>query len=157
MLNAQFALHDDELSEMRTVAETLHQDARARTVLVIDKNGQLLTAAGVEEGLDTTSLSSLVAANVAATHGIASLIGEAEFGQQFHEGKVVSVHLTIVGRIILVVLFDKSTTQGLVRLRVRNANAALQDILHRMETKPKPATPGIFEEITEDDIDALFG
>ena len=158
MMNPQLALYDEELSEIREVADRLHQDSRARTILIVDKNGQLIAASGVDAELDTTSLSSLVAGNVAATGGIAKLIEEEEFTGQFHEGKEISVHMTIVARrIILVVLFDKNTTQGLVRLRVKKANEALTDIFERIAAKPKTGQPDVFDQITDEDIDALFG
>jgi predicted regulator of Ras-like GTPase activity (Roadblock/LC7/MglB family) len=158
MMNPQLALYDEELSEIREVADRLHQDSRARTILIVDKNGQLIGSSGVDAELDTTSLSSLVAGNVAATGGIAKLIEEEEFTGQFHEGKEISVHMTIVARrIILVVLFDKNTTQGLVRLRVKKANEALTDIFERIAAKPKNEQDDVFNEITDDDIDALFG
>lgn len=158
MLNPQLALYDAELTEIREVADRLHQDSRARTILIVDKNGQMIAASGVDAQLDTTSLSSLVAGNVAATGGIAKLIEEEEFTGQFHEGKEISVHMTIVARrIILVVLFDKNTTQGLVRLRVKKANDALTDIFEKIAAKPKGDQEDVFKEITDDDIDALFG
>jgi predicted regulator of Ras-like GTPase activity (Roadblock/LC7/MglB family) len=158
MLNPQLALYDEELSEIREVADRLQQDSRARTILIVDKNGQMIAASGVDADLDTTSLSSLVAGNVAATGGIAKLIEEEEFTGQYHEGKEISVHMTIVARrIILVVLFDKNTTQGLVRLRVKKANESLTDIFDRLAAKPKGQEEDVFKEITDEDIDNLFG
>ena len=65
--------------------------------LIVDKNGQLIAAAGDVDELDTTSLASLTAGNVAATGGIAKLIGENEFASQFHEGEKTNIHITIVG------------------------------------------------------------
>jgi len=158
MLNPQLALYDKELSEIQGVADRLHQDSRARTILIVDKNGQMIAASGVDAQLDTTSLSSLVAGNVAATGGIASLIEEEEFTGQYHEGKEISVHMTIVARrIILVVLFDKNTTQGLVRLRVKKANEALTGIFEALAARPKGQEEDVFKEITDEDIDNLFG
>ncbi len=158
MLNPQLAIYEQELSEIREVADRLQQDSRARTILIVDKNGQLIAASGVDAELDTTSLSSLVAGNVAATGGIAKLIEEEEFTGQYHEGKEISVHMTIVARrIILVVLFDKNTTQGLVRLRVKKANEQLTDIFDRLAAKPKGQEEDVFKEITDEDIDNLFG
>nr|WP_308726535.1 roadblock/LC7 domain-containing protein [Enhygromyxa salina] len=146
------------MSEIREVADRLHQDSRARTILIVDKNGQLIGSSGVDAELDTTSLSSLVAGNVAATGGIAKLIEEEEFTGQYHEGKEISVHMTIVARrIILVVLFDKNTTQGLVRLRVKKANEALTAIFDALAAKPRTQEEDVFKEITDEDIDNLFG
>ena len=140
MLTAQLVMYEDEVRQIQVVADRLQQDSRSRAILVVDKNGQLIAASGSAADLDTTSLSSLVAGNVAATGGIAKLIEEEEFTGQFHEGKGNSVHMTIVGRkMILVVLFDKNTTHGLVKLRVKKASVELERILD--EVSKKAATP----------------
>jgi predicted regulator of Ras-like GTPase activity (Roadblock/LC7/MglB family) len=157
MLNPQMVMYEEELQQIQAIADKLQQDSRARTILLVDKNGQLIAAAGVDSNLDTTSLSSLVAGNVAATGGIAKLIEEEEFTGQFHEGKDLSVHMTIVARrIILVVLFDKNTTHGLVRLRVKKASVALTSVFEALEKKAATPQANVFAEITDADIDNLF-
>lgn len=158
MLSQHSMMMEQEQSEIQEVADRLQQDSRARTILIVDKNGQLIAASGVDANLDTTSISSLIAGNVAAIGGLAKLIEEEEFTGQFHEGRDLSIHMTIVGRrMILVVLFDKNTTHGLVRLRVKKANEALTDILERWQARAATQQqPNIFEEISEDDIDNLF-
>jgi predicted regulator of Ras-like GTPase activity (Roadblock/LC7/MglB family) len=157
MLSPQLVMYEEELAQVQAIADKLQRDARAQAILVIDKNGQLIAANGVGDTLDTTSLSSLVAGNVAATGGIAKLIEEEEFTGQFHEGKELSVHMTIVGRrMILVVLFDKNTTHGLVRLRVKKAEESLAEIFERLAVKSKSEKNDLFAEITDADIDNLF-
>jgi predicted regulator of Ras-like GTPase activity (Roadblock/LC7/MglB family) len=156
-LNPQLVMFEEELKQIQKIADRLHQDSRARTILLIDKNGQLVAAAGESTSLDTTSLSSLVAGNVAATGGIAQLLKEDEFSAQFHEGKGMSIHMTLVGRrIILVVLFDKNTTQGLVRLRVKKAQDELVPIFEQLAKKSMTPQPTVLQEITDQDIDNLF-
>lgn len=156
MLNPQLVMYEDEVRQIQAVADRLRQDSRARSILVVDKNGQLVASSSADE-LDTTSLSSLVAGNVAATGGIAKLIEEEEFTGQFHEGKGLSVHMTIVGRrMILVVVFDKNTTHGLVRLRVRKASSELAKILEEVSKKAQSPQVNVFAEITDADIDNLF-
>jgi predicted regulator of Ras-like GTPase activity (Roadblock/LC7/MglB family) len=157
MLNPQMVMYEEELQQIQAISDKLQQDSRARTILIVDKNGQLISSAGVDAALDTTSLSSLVAGNVAATGGIAKLIEEEEFTGQFHEGKDISVHMTIVARrIILVVLFDKGTTHGLVRLRVKKANGELAKVFEALEKKAATPQANVFAEITDADIDNLF-
>jgi hypothetical protein len=51
---------------------------------------------GELEQFDTTSLASLTAGNVAATDGLAKLIGEKEFSILFHEGERDNIHISIV-------------------------------------------------------------
>jgi predicted regulator of Ras-like GTPase activity (Roadblock/LC7/MglB family) len=113
--------------------------------------------------LDTTSLASLTAGNVAATDGLAHLIGERGFPVLSHEGERDNIHISIVaGRVILVVIFDERSSLGLVRLRVKRATADMGSIFDTIDTKiERERSLGItlespFAEITEDDIDALF-
>lgn len=156
-LNPQLVMFEEELKQIQKIADRLQQDSRARTILLIDKNGQLVAAAGESTSLDTTSLSSLVAGNVAATGGIAQLLKEDEFSAQFHEGKGMSIHMTLVGRrIILVVLFDKNTTQGLVRLRVKKAQDELVPIFEALATKSMTSQTTMLPDITDQDIENLF-
>ena len=156
MLTPQLVMYEEEVRQIQDVATRLQQDSRARSILVVDKNGQLIGSSGSDE-LDTTSLSSLVAGNVAATGGIAKLIEEEEFTGQFHEGKGISIHMTIVARkVILVVLFDKNTTHGLVRLRVKKACGQLEKILEEVNKKAASPKENVFAEITDADIDNLF-
>ena len=157
-LSAQLVMYEEEVKRIQAVADRLQSDSRARAILVVDKNGQLIAASGSASELDTTSLSSLVAGNVAATGGIAKLIEEDEFTGQFHEGKGISIHMTLVGRrAILCVLFDKNTTHGLVRLRVRKACGELVKIFEALAVKAASTPmPSVFDEITDEDIDNLF-
>ena len=74
MATNQLVMYEEELEQINSVCSVLHREANARTVLVIDKNGQAIASAGEIESLDVTSLSSLTAGNVAATGGIASLL-----------------------------------------------------------------------------------
>jgi predicted regulator of Ras-like GTPase activity (Roadblock/LC7/MglB family) len=157
MLTPQLVMYEDEVRRIQAVADRLQQDSRSRAILVVDKNGQLIAASGSASDLDTTSLSSLVAGNVAATGGIAKLMEEEEFTGQFHEGKGLSIHITLVGRrVILVVLFDKNTTHGLARLRVKKASVELESILEDVAKKAQSPQQNVFAEITDADIDNLF-
>ena len=89
----------------------LRTDANAKVVFLVDKNGQQIAAHGDIENLDTTSLASLTAGNVAATDGLAQLIGEKEFSILFHEGEKDNIHISIVAqRVILVVIFDERSS-----------------------------------------------
>lgn len=157
-MNPEMVMYDEEFKQIQAVCSRLHRDSNASAVLLIDKNGQLIAEAGDVAHLDTTSLSSLTAGNVAATGGIAKLLEEKEFTGQFHEGEKTSVHLSIVAqRVILVILFDERSSLGLVRLRVKKASDELTNIFDELMKKTaEPSAPSIFSEITDEDIDNLF-
>jgi len=159
--SADFILYEEEFKNLEEALRRLRQEANARAVFLIDKNGQQIAAAGEIEGFDTTSLASLTAGNVAATDGLAKLIGEREFSVLFHEGQQDHIHISIVAkRAILVVIFDERSSLGLVRLRVKRANADLEKIFETMVQKGQASgaasTASPFSEITDEDIDALF-
>ena len=160
---ADFVLYEEEFKHLEEALRRLRQEANAKAVFLIDKNGQQIASAGEVEQFDTTSLASLTAGNVAATDGLAKLIGEREFSVLFHEGQQDHIHISIVAkRAILVVIFDDRSSLGLVRLRVKRANGDLEKIFEVMLQKGErdaqgPAHSSPFAEITDDDIDALFG
>ncbi len=162
MASPELVLYQEEFQRLDSALKKLRQEANARAIFLIDKNGQQIAAAGEVEQFDTTSLASLTAGNVAATDGLAKLIGEREFSVLFHEGKRDHIHISIVAkRAILLVIFDDRSSLGLVRLRVKRGSQELDHIFEDMQTKrdkgaasPTHASP--FSEITDEDIDALF-
>jgi predicted regulator of Ras-like GTPase activity (Roadblock/LC7/MglB family) len=162
-MSADFVMYEEEFRHLQGALGRLRQEANAKAVFLIDKNGQQIASAGEVEQFDTTSLASLTAGNVAATDGLAKLIGEREFSVLFHEGQQDHIHISIVAkRAILVVIFDDRSSLGLVRLRVKRASVDLEKVFETMMQKSEkgaegPAHPSPFSEITDDDIDALFG
>ena len=160
-MNNTLVMYEEEFQAIKALLNTLRMDASAKIVFLVDKNGQQIADAGDVDLIDTTSLASLTAGNVAATDGLAKLIGEKEFSILFHEGRKDNIHISIVGqRLILVVIFDERSSLGLVRLRVRKASVELERVLNEMEAKATEAgaveTVSPFAEITDEDIDALF-
>ncbi|MDP2167817.1 MAG: roadblock/LC7 domain-containing protein [Thermodesulfovibrionales bacterium] len=152
----EFKLIDEELRK-------LHNQANAQVVFLVDKNGQLIASAGDTHNIDTTSLASLTAGNIAATGGIARLLGEREFTILFHEGEKDNIHISLIGqRIILVVIFDKRSSIGLVRLRVKKSSEALARIFDEITNKSEKEklegkiSESPFAEISDEDIDNLF-
>jgi len=156
-------LYEEEFQKIKEALQRLRQDANANVVFLVDKNGQQIAAIGDLASLDTTSLASLTAGNVAATDGLARLIGEKEFSILFHEGEKDNIHISIVAqRVILVVIFDERSSLGLVRLRVRRATTELDKIFEEITQKVEREKDSQidfespFSEITDDDIDRLF-
>ena len=152
-----------EFRQLEEALRRLRHDSNAKAVFLIDKNGQHIAAAGETDDFDSTSLASLTAGNVAATDGLAKLIGEREFSVLFHEGQRDHIHISIVARrAILLVIFDERSSLGLVRLRVKRASAELEKVFDTMTEKSTrggadgAAEPSPFSEITDEDIDALF-
>jgi predicted regulator of Ras-like GTPase activity (Roadblock/LC7/MglB family) len=164
MAAPDIVMYEEEFNQIKQVISKLRIDANSKVVFLVDKNGQQIAAHGDIENLDTTSLASLTAGNVAATDGLAKLIGEKEFSILFHEGEKDNIHISIVAqRVILVVIFDERSSLGLVRLRVKKAseelNRVFANIMSKVEREKAQAGAAFespFAEITDEDIDSLF-
>jgi len=160
MAQSSFVMHEEEFGEITVIIERLLREANAKCVYLVDKDGQLISSSGETAEIDVTSLASLTAGNIAATGGMAKLIGEKEFSVLFHEGERDNLHISLVAqRVILVVIFDKRSSIGLVRLRVKKAGDELGKTIQKLVDKMDAVVDDkvtLLEEITDDDIEKLF-
>jgi len=144
--------------------DTILAEANAGYVFLVDKSGQQIAATGKMD-VDSTSLASLTAGVVAATEGLSSLIGETRFSTLFHEGEEQNLHISQVGeKVILLIIFDEKSSLGLVRLRTQQYLPALEEavaeVVNRSQGDVRAAatlSSSAFAEISDEDIDALFG
>ncbi len=152
-------MREQRYHQIKAVMARLRLDSAARLVVLVDKDGQQIAVHGELGELDTTSLASLVAGNVAATGGMAKLIGEREFPTLSHEGERESIHISVIGRVLLVVVFDDRSSLGLVKLRSKQISQELAAAFAEIERDSESST-GIdalpFDEITDEEIDSLF-
>lgn len=143
----------------RILVEFLRRSG-ARCAFLIDKEGHLITRAGDSDQIDPDSVSALVAGSFAATKEMARLLGEQEFSALFHQGERDNIQLSLVDdRAILTVLFDDSTTLGMVRLYVGEAVKRLTDVMRSSASSGGDGEAGISEEygnVARDALDELF-
>jgi predicted regulator of Ras-like GTPase activity (Roadblock/LC7/MglB family) len=159
MAEAPIIIHEQQFQKIKTVLARLCVESAARVVFLVDRDGQPIAFHGEIGNMDTTSFSSLAAGNVAATTSMAKLIGEDVFPNVVHEGEHDSIYISIIGRSLLVVVFNERSTLGLVKLRAKRAShevAAIIDDIARESEKNRAASNAFFAEITDEDIDSLF-
>lgn len=152
-------MREEQSEQVNAALTKLRLESSARVVFLVDKNGQQIAAQGDVSNLDTTSLASLAAGNVAATGGMARLIGEKDFPTLSHEGEREGIHICIIDRVLLVVIFDERSSLGLIKLRVKQASrelSAIFDEMARLSALNRQRDEALFAEITDDDIDSLF-
>src|ERR1700740_4174 len=136
MATPDLVMYEEEYQQIKDTLQRLQVDSNAKIVFLVDKNGAQSAAHGDMRAVDASSLASLTAGNVAATDGLAKLIGEKEFSILFHEGEKDNIHISIVAqRVILVVIFDERSSLGLVRLRVKKASQELGEVFARIMAK----------------------
>ncbi|HKO59917.1 MAG TPA: roadblock/LC7 domain-containing protein [Pyrinomonadaceae bacterium] len=156
MADTPILLRERQYHQIKAVLARLRMDSSARVVFLVDKDGQEIAVQGEVGNIDTTSLASLAAGNVAATGGMAELIGEKEFPTLSHEGERESIHISVIGRLLLVVVFDQRSTLGLVKLRSRQVSQTLSTMIDEITQAEFDDSDSPFAEITDEDIDSLF-
>src|SRR5437899_11073273 len=158
MAESPILMREQRYHQIKAVLARLRLESAARLVVLVDKDGQQIAVHGELGQLDTTSLASLAAGNVAATGGMAELIGEKEFPTLSHEGERESIYTSVIGRILLVVVFDQRSSLGLVKLRSKQVAHELAETFAEIERESRShaneALP--FGDITDEDIDSLF-
>ncbi|MDA8133531.1 MAG: roadblock/LC7 domain-containing protein [Desulfobacteraceae bacterium] len=83
--------------------------------------------------LDATAFAALAAGNFAAVDAMAKLVGESEFSLLFHKGEKSSIHFSKVNEdTLLITMFNKDISLGLVRLKVAET---VNDINHILDAK----------------------
>src|SRR5256885_9662076 len=122
-------MREQRYHQIEAVMARLRLDSAARLVVLVDKDGQQIAVDGELGELDTTRLASLVAGNVAATGGMAQLIGEREFPTLSHEGERESIHISVIGRLLLIIVFDERSSLGLVKLRSKQVSHQLSEMV----------------------------
>jgi predicted regulator of Ras-like GTPase activity (Roadblock/LC7/MglB family) len=163
MVKADWTIYEEDYWAITSVLKELLKNSNSQSVLLIDKAGQMIASVGLEPDFDLMSFASLCAADFEANSQLARLIGETDFSTLYHQGADESMYLArIASNIILVVLFNKRTTLGLVRLRVKKAVEGLNTILSRLFDKLEYENEDLKEfdeEFTQEltkEIDALF-
>lgn len=159
MADAPVIISEAHFERLKYILARLCVESAARAVFLVDRDGQPITHHGDIGEMDTTSFSSLAAGNVAATSSMARLIGENEFPAVVHEGEKESIFISVIGRSLLVVVFDQRSTLGLVKLRTKKASyevcAVFEEVAADSNAR-RGSDTSFFAEITDEDIDSLF-
>jgi hypothetical protein len=151
-----FNLHELEYQRIHAILARMQEELCAELVLLISRSGQPIVISGSTQNIDCTALSSLAAANLAATDGLANIVGEKEFSVLVHQGRQRSLFISdLLKRFSLVLVFDASASSGLVRYKCKHTILLLEDVIrnfqHRIEKTGPIAAPLQFsdEELEE--------
>jgi len=159
MPDAPFILQEHQFQRLKSVLARLCVECAARAVFLVDRDGQPLAFHGDIGEMDMTSFASLAAGNVAATSSMAELIGEEVFPSVVHEGEHESIYISVIGRSLLIVVFDQRSTLSLVKIRSKRGSfdvAGILDDASRESAAFAVSSNNFFGEISDEDIDSLF-
>ncbi len=164
MLIDRIKLFESGFQSIKENIEKLLQQSDAKAVMLVDRDGNLITNAGETEKIDLEAFATLAAADFAATSQLAEIIGETQFRTLYHQGERDHLYFQVIARnIIIAVIFDQRTTLGLVRVRVKHASETLSKILEEIfggqqaSAGPEDANLEDISKDIEDELDRLFG
>ena len=153
MVRTNWKVFEEDYWAINTTIQELLRNSNSKSIMLLDKTGQMISSVGEEPQFDLHCFASLCAADFEANAQLAELIGERDFSTLYHQGSNESMYLARVEQnIILVILFDKKTTLGLVRLRTKKAVDNLSTVIRRLYEKLEYEN----EEMTQTQFDEEF-
>jgi predicted regulator of Ras-like GTPase activity (Roadblock/LC7/MglB family) len=163
MVRTNWKVFEEDYWAINTILQELLKNSNSSSIVLLDKTGQLISSLGDPPQFDLHGFASLCAADFEANAQLAVLIGEKDFSTLYHQGSNESMYLARVEQnIILVILFDKRTTLGLVRLRAKKAVDNLETVIRRLygklqyENEENTEFNEEFVQQAEMEIDSLF-
>ncbi|MEJ2108319.1 MAG: roadblock/LC7 domain-containing protein [Acidobacteriota bacterium] len=151
-------LHETEFNRIKVILDTVREDLHADIVLLVNQGGQSIVISESNEKFDYTSLASLAAANLAATNGLANLVGEGEFSVLVHQGRNRSLYISdLLRKFSLVLVFNASTTLGLVRYKVKKTVILLEEVIQDiLNNSPKNIEAEGNPDFSEEELEKLL-
>ena len=162
MRQDSLAFYEEDIEEIDSILGGFLDASQAKCILMVDKDGHLVTKKGFTKSFDTDSLAALVAGSFAATRQMAALLGEKEFTVLFHQGQNENIHVSLASeRALLVIVFDDRTTIGMVRLYAEEVTKKVAEALVKAAERNKDRTPpkleADFGASAQEKIDDFFG
>ena len=131
----------------------------ARLVVVMTPSGQVLAQHGFARAVDLMSAAALGAAIMTSSGALAQQVGEATFGALYHAGQRHGIHLagceTPRGRLVILTVFGKETSIGLVQVFFEEFVAALRSAAPADQPK-RPILAANFESELNSSLASLF-
>jgi len=154
-----FNLQETEFQRIRAILAKMQNDLRAQLVLLINRSGQPIVISGPAENIDCTALASLAAANLAATDGLANIVGEREFSVLVHQGSRRSLFISdLLKRFSLVLVFDANASSGLVRYKCKRTTLLLEDVIREFQRRIEKAESVMsIPQFSDEEIEELLG
>jgi predicted regulator of Ras-like GTPase activity (Roadblock/LC7/MglB family) len=154
-----FNLHEIEFKRIQAILAKMQIELRAQLVLLISRSGQPIVISGPADNIDHTALASLAAANLAATDGLANIVGEREFSVLVHQGSRRSIFISdLLKRFSLVLVFDATASSGLVRYKCKRTTLLLEDVIRDFQRRiEKAETLMSIPQFSDEEIEELLG
>lgn len=156
--NQRLVFYEADIERLGAEIDAFLELSKARCVLLVDRDGHLVTRRGEPMKTSEETISALIAGSFAATAEMARLLGEAEFSLLFHQGERDSIQLQMIGeRTLMATLFDGRTNLGMVRFYAQETGSRLSGILDEISHEERDGSLGDdFQAGASDALDRLF-
>ena len=152
---------ESELGNITRALGRLTLETSATQTLLLDKSGQLIATHGQPGQRDVIALGALLAGVFSSSRQVAEILGERDFHSILQQGVYESIYTLMIGeQWLLVIVFDKQTHVGLVKVLARKASEELARILDRVRMGSAQAREQVvsvqFRDSVSNTIDLLF-
>ena len=151
---------EEDVKHVDSSLERLVLDTGANYAMLLDKSGQVIAARGDTQRQDITALGALLAGTFASSREVARLLKEKDFRVLFQQGVKENIFTELIDeQWMLVVMFDKRTHIGLVKVLAKRATEELSHVLQQVRSQSRSREAVIstsFRTSVEDTIDLLF-
>ncbi len=151
-------LLEDDVTRIVGAVEPFQATTRSRSNLIFDAAGQLLLQVG-DPKIPLETLGALVAASVAATRNVATILSADEVMSLTHTGSKASVQLTTIAEgVVLATVFDQATTVGVIVFYMKPLIATLSAIVKEIRARKGGVDLGKgFKDTASRALDDMFG
>jgi predicted regulator of Ras-like GTPase activity (Roadblock/LC7/MglB family) len=135
-VNAIPCLTIEDVANLDGILADFLKKAEADLTVVIDRGGNVISQYGDMSVMDVTIIAALAAGSFAATKELARRIGEIEFNALYHQGNGNHIFMNSVDEdTIMITVFGKKTTVGLVRFYTSTTAQSLCALLKSLQNK----------------------
>lgn len=154
-------ISDRELATISALLTKLMNDTNATSTMLLDKSGQVVAVQGTGMRRNATTLGALLAGVFSSSREVARLLDEKDFRSIFQQGVQENIYTSMVEeQWLLVIIFDRLTHIGLVKVLSKKASDELGRILERVRNDTSRTKSSVinlqFRSSVEDTIDLLF-
>jgi len=159
-LRSGLVIYPTQQEAIETLLSKLMQQIPAAFILLADVTGQVVSTRGGQGEINTVSLGSLVAGDLAASHEIARLTGQfQEYQLVLREGSTTHTFICEGGHhLAMLVQVSTEVPLGWARMIIRKAAQRLSEIADAPLEANQEAEEMIAElDLDTDDFSTLFG
>lgn len=123
-------------NEVDPIIKGLCRDINPITIILITRQGTVISEAGDTNSINTTAMAALTAGMFSATREVAKMVGEQQFSILLQQGEKRHIHISLVTEdAMMVIVFEDYRRIGIVRVEARKAGARLIEIAHREKAR----------------------